>query len=263
MRLVRSTFQTCVFVAAILVSACIAAAGISPIPDITVQTLRGHLSSPPYAWWYSYDIGYCDYEVNVEMDIHLQGADPGADLLSTWENGIEDMWSRKFDIIDTSMGSPGNPYHYHVNFDVLFPSDPAAFSHHTVTVIAGTGRGDMLHWYTTTEWGSEYNGAYVAHEVGHMFGLYDEYQGGAVDPLNPIIDYTSIMGSLAWPAKDRHYGPFLNWLEQMAPTHELEIGPYDPFWEVPEPSTLVLLGLGILLNKVRGRHTFPFSFKQC
>jgi hypothetical protein len=221
----------------ILTAARTSLAYIPPISDMPVQTIQGYRSSPPYGWTYAYDVGFSDLELNVEIDIRLVGADPGEGLLSAWETGIENMWSRKFDILDETQDLISDPYHYHVNFDVVFPEEPASPAHHTVTVVAGQGSGNMLTWYTTSAWGSQYNGAYVAHEVGHMFSLYDEYPGGAQNPANPIVDYGSIMGSLAAPAKERHYEPFLNWLEQMVPDRDLSIGKYDPTWEIPEPST--------------------------
>ncbi|MDD5011715.1 MAG: PEP-CTERM sorting domain-containing protein, partial [Phycisphaerae bacterium] len=158
------------------------------------------------------------------------------------------MWSRIFDIVD-------GDFHYHVNFDAAFFYSSADSTHHTVTVINGQGSGDMLHWYTTSAWGPQYNGAYVAHEVGHMFSLYDEYSGGAVNPSDPLIDYSSIMGSLASVVYERHYQPFLDWLQPEASGRELYLDDYDPSWvnpEIPEPATLFLLGFGaVILKKLK------------
>lgn len=219
------------------------------ITDIPTQTVSGYRSSPPYGWTYKFDIGFSDLELNVQMRILLAGYNPGPALEQTWENGIENMWSRKFDIVD-------GDFHYHVNFDTAFFHSATGTTHHTVTVINGTGSGDMLDWYTTSAWGSQYNGAYVAHEVGHMFSLYDEYSGGAVNPSDPLIDYTSIMGSLAGIPYERHYQPFLDWLQPAASGRELYLDNYDPGWvnpKIPEPATLFLLGLGglALLRKQR------------
>jgi len=249
MSLIKKTFQTCVLLVIILASANTSNAWVLPISDISEQTIQGWRSSPPYAWMYAFDIGFSDYELNIEINIRLTGANPGTALLSTWENGIENMWSSRFDILDTTQDLISNPHHYHVNFDVVFPTEPAASAHHSVTVITGQGSGNMNTWYTTSAWGNAYNGAYVAHEVGHMFSLFDEYPGGAVNPSNPIYDNGSIMGSLAAQAKERHYEPFLNWLQQNVSDRDLIIGPYDPTWEIPEPATLILLSLGILIKR--------------
>ena len=214
------------------------------IPDITVQTVQGYRSSPPYGWSYKYDIGFADLELNVQLRILFVGDDPGATLEQTWENGIEDMWSRKFDIVD-------GDFHYHVNFDAVFfdlsPQDPV---HHVVTVTSGQGGGDMLHWYTTCDWGEAYNGKFAAHETGHMFSLYDEYTGGAVNPVDPVIDYTSIMGDLRGVAYERHYQPFLDWLEPAADGRLLYLAVYDPDWinpVIPEPAAICLLAFGCLI----------------
>jgi hypothetical protein len=222
-------------------------ANLPPLSDIEIQKVSGYLSSPPYGWNYAFDIGFSNLEVNVKMRIRLTGYDPSPALESVWENGIESMWSNRYDIVDDT-------FRYHVNFDTIFYDiyDPSI--HHTVNVIYGVGRGNMLNWYTTTEWGSQYNGPYVAHEVGHMFSLYDEYSGGAVNPSNPLIDYTSIMGSLAGDIKERHYDPFLNWLQGKAPDRELVLGEYDPTWKIPEPATILLFCFaGVLLRRRKHR----------
>jgi hypothetical protein len=219
------------------------------IPDIPTETVSGYRSSPPYGWTYKFDAGFSDLEMNVQLRILLYGYAPGSALMQTWEDGIESMWSRKFDIAD-------GDFHYHVNFDTVFYTSPSSNIHHTIEVIQGQGSGDMLHWYTISAWGSQYNGAYAAHEAGHMFSLYDEYIGGAVDPLNPIIDNSSIMGSLDGIAYERHYQPFLDWLQPAASGRQLYLVEYDPFWinpEIPEPATFFIVGLGglILLRKLK------------
>lgn len=183
----------------------------------------------------------------------MTGYDPGSVLEQTWENGIENMWTRKFDIVD-------GDFHYHVNFDTAFFHSSAGSIHHTVVVTYGQGSGNMLNWYTTSAWGSQYNGAYVAHEVGHMFSLYDEYSGGAVNPSDPLIDYSSIMGSLAGIPYERHYQPFMDWLQPAASGRQLYLDNYDPGWvnpEIPEPAAWLLLALGALLQrKMKNRKSF-------
>ena len=47
-----------------------------------------------------------------------------------------------------------------------------------------------------------------------MLGLYDEYEPGAVDPHNPLVDRTSIMGFNPGPGaapRARHYEGFRRW----------------------------------------------------
>jgi hypothetical protein len=237
-----------IFLSSILAACTNSFATLIYINDIPTQTVQGNRSSPPYAWTYKFDIGFNNLEMNVQLRILLQGYNPGSALEQIWENGIENMWGRKFDIVD-------GDFRYHVNFDTTFLHSSAGIIHHTVTVTYGQGSGNMLNWYTTSAWGTAYNGAYVAHEVGHMFSLYDEYSGGAVDPSNPIIDYSSIMGDLRGVAYERHYQPFLSWLQPAASGRSLCLDEYDPTWinpPIPEPTTIILLALGgIILRKSR------------
>ncbi|MHC4294576.1 MAG: hypothetical protein ACYSTL_03230, partial [Planctomycetota bacterium] len=190
-------------------------ASASPIADISTETVQGSRSAPPYAWNYAFDIGFSNYEVDVEVIIVLQDyPQSNTTLLSTWESGIESMWSRQFDIVDGS-------FRYHVNFDATFHHFfYGGHYHHQVEVCEGQGTGNMIVWYETCDWGEAYNGEFAAHEVGHMFSLYDEYVDGAQDPANPIVD-DSIMGSLDGAAEERHYEPFLDWLQSHEPEREL------------------------------------------
>ena len=217
-------------------------AGVSPLSDIATERVIGYCSSPPYGWQYSYDIGLSNYEVNIKLLIALTGDFAVPSLVSTWENGIEAMWNCAYDIVD-------DDFRYHVNFDAEFTYDPYAPAHQVVTVLQGQGRGNMVYWFTTSDWGEAYNGAFAAHEVGHMFSLFDEYDGGALDPTDPIVDTSSIMGSLDGVAYERHYLPFLNWLQTAADDETLYLGEYDPDWKIPEPCTLLLFGFGLLIVK--------------
>ena len=71
----------------------------------------------------------------------------------------------------------------------------------------------MLNWYTDRPggWGNEYQDEIAAHEAGHMLGLYDEYNGGAVNPYTHLITTNSIMADLG-PPRERHYQGMLEWL---------------------------------------------------
>jgi hypothetical protein len=213
---------------------------LGPIEDIPTQNVTGHRSGGGYGWDYDYNIRFDTLEIYTQLRINLTGATASQSLRNTWETTTEQTWGLKFDIIDSGF------YHYHVNFNLVLGYG-LSNAHYNVNVISGTGSGNMLNWYTTSAWGSAYNGKDVAHEVGHMIGLYDEYSGGAINNANPIYDSTSIMGSLAGATKKRHYEfPFLQWLQGNAPNHLLEIGAYDPDWVIPEPGTLGLLAVGTL-----------------
>ena len=59
------------------------------------EHITGDMSSPPYGWTYSYDIGFYDNTLKIDVDIKLTGFDPDAFLKGRWEYGIESIWSTK------------------------------------------------------------------------------------------------------------------------------------------------------------------------
>ena len=88
-----------------------------------------------------------------------------------WRNGVNAIWN------DKVFFSDGNRlYEIKVNFQFV---DSGA--HHTVNVHAGTGATNMTNWYLTNPsgWPNDMHDEIAAHEVGHMFGNFDEYAGGA------------------------------------------------------------------------------------
>ena len=102
---------------------------------------------------------------------------------------------------------------------------------------------DMLSWYTDhpSGWPNSYQGVLAAHEVGHMIGLYDEYYGGAIDPVTQFRATNALMADLG-PVRGRYYSGMLGWLEG-ASGRDLTLAPAP---EVPEPSSITLVAIGIL-----------------
>jgi hypothetical protein len=197
------------------------------IADIPVETIEGTLTSTPYEWDYGYDIGFSNLEMDIELRLYQRGLDPTSDLAQLWETGIENTWNHKFDIADRN-------FRYHINFDVVFLNELSSFVHHSIS------------------WTSDTSGQAAAHKAGHLIGLYDEYSGGWVNLSNEIIDMNSIMGDPDGAACSRHYQAFLNWVKPAAEGRKLSLVEYDADWpnpEIPEPATIFLLGLGILLQR--------------
>jgi hypothetical protein len=93
----------------------------------------------------------------------------------------------------------------------------------------------MLTWYTAGAggWGDSYQEEVAAHEYGHMISMWDEYAGGAVNPISRLINTGGLMATLSGPTLDYYYVPFFDWYENKLSS-------------IPEPSTLLLLGSGLL-----------------
>jgi len=183
-----------------------------PIGDLAEQTISNLIQSadldgnliPDYIWNSGYDISFASQTLHIEINIRLVGDNPGDALRQQWHDGIEDIWSNSYDIVD-------GLYTYSIEVAVNWVN---ANPHHTVTVHSGTGRANMLNWYTDRPggWGNEYQDEIAAHEAGHMLGLYDEYVGGALDPDTQFTTTNSLMADLG-PTRSWHYEQILGWLE--------------------------------------------------
>lgn len=86
--------------------------------------------------------------------------------------------------------------------------------HHIVNVHSSGDNmfHNMNNWYTVCTWGAQYLDEMAAHEAGHMLGLYDEYNNGALDPDTLFITNNSLMADFG-PTRNWHYEQILEWLE--------------------------------------------------
>lgn len=185
---------------------------ISPIEDLAKETISDVLRSadcngdgePDFEWSSGYDISFVNQVLHIEINIQLEGDDPGDALRQQWEDGIEGIWSNKYDIAE------GN-YKYPIKLQVNWENaDP----HHIVNVHSS---GDsmffnMNNWYIVCPWGAQYHDETAAHEAGHMLGLYDEYNNGALDPDTLFTCTYSLMADFG-PTRNWHYEQILEWLE--------------------------------------------------
>jgi hypothetical protein len=185
---------------------------ISPIEDWAKETISNHLQSadldgdgePDFGWSSGYDISFVNQVLHIEINIQLEGGDPGDALRQQWEDGIECIWSNKYDIAD------GN-YKYPIKLQVNWVD---ANPHHIVTFHPSGENmlANMNNWYTESSWGAQYNDEMAAHEAGHMLGLYDEYNNGALDPDTLFTCTYSLMADFG-PTRNWHYEQILEWLE--------------------------------------------------
>jgi len=183
---------------------------ISPIEDLAKETISDFIISadcngdeePDFGWNSGYDISFVNQVLHIEINIQLEGDDPGVVLKQQWEDGIEGIWSNKYDIVDRN-------YKYPIKLQVNWVD---ANPHHIVNIYSGSGYTNMLNWYTVVNWGAQYQDEIAAHEAGHMLGLYDEYNNGALDPDTLFTTTNSLMADLG-PTRDWHYEQILEWLE--------------------------------------------------
>lgn len=171
---------------------------------------RGGLNNQ-YAWTSRYEIGYFDETIHVDLDLRINGP-------------FNDNWL----MAETLWDKPD----YDIDID-FFSTDPDYYIRSDPSV----ARSDMLAWDTDESF------RMVAHEMGHMFGLFDEYAGGTVDPATGFTDSMGLMGNLSGRMRDRYYEPFDMWLEgKLASVPVAEAQP------IPEPATVILLSFGLILR---------------
>lgn len=205
------------------------------------ETITGHRSSGQYGWNYSYDIGLFNDVLMVDLDINMVG-DVDNSVLNTWESGMENAWSTdRFDV----------PITFNVDW-VDTDYDQRVYAKD------GSGRSSMHMWY------EEDGGSLAAHEAGHMFGLFDEYWGGATDPeTSEHVGTGGLMHTLNGSTLDHYYSDFLGWYGDLDFSNDeyfsndTSKGLYvSNGSNVAEPTTMTLMGIAILLIGTIGRKRF-------
>lgn len=174
------------------------------------QTISGSRYAPPsYGWNYSYDIGYFDDKLQVDIDVKLTGVDTTENLRNIWKSGFESVWS-----VDESR--------FGVAID--FNLDWVESSQDLLVNVIEDGRGNLSTWTIN---GTSNQSGFAAHELGHQMGLFDEYRvdivddatgevtgviEGALDPNHPNrVNTGGIMATLSGDTLNYYYDDFLDW----------------------------------------------------
>lgn len=205
------------------------------------EHMSGVVSSTYCDWKYSYDIGFYDDTLMVDVDIKLNAYMPDTSLTDRWEAGIESIWSTdRFDV----------PISFNVDW-VTTDYDYA------VSVVDGARQWKMMVWATVgaSGWGDAYQEEVAAHEFGHMITMWDEYAGGGTNAATNMIDTGGLMHTLNGSTLDYYYDPFLDWYDEKV----AGIGSGFAAATVPEPAIGLLIGLSmfILLPIAKRKHERP------
>jgi hypothetical protein len=196
-----------------------------------------------------YDIGFTQKNgYSVTEKIQLTGVDPGPAVKDLWKSSAENIWTTRdrfnqpINVNVQFVGQGGN------NTVAVLPglppsiSKPDAFRGNEVTWFAGwsaigtpNGTGSPAPW---------------VHEIGHMFGNYDEYPGGGVNPNKSHGNEPGLMGlSLGGPTGtaltlfDRQYQFVADWAFGQT------------IAAAPEPLTFLLIASGLGGLVLLGRKT--------
>ena len=205
---------TCILISIPSMLGMLVSTAYAQVTFVDFQTISGFRSSPPYGWRYSYDIGYSNEAIQIDIDVRLTGLSTTLDQRNIWENGFQNIWSVDAERFGVAM-----------NFNLDWVSSNADL----VVDVVQSGNGNLLEWPIERQPA----GAFAAHELGHQMGLFDEYSGGAVDPDHPErLNTGGLMHTLSGGTLDYYYDDFLDW-------YDLNV--------VPEPSfSALLVGLSAL-----------------
>jgi hypothetical protein len=190
--------------------------------DIPRETVSGRIDAQNgYSWRYGYSVELKEGLLLVDVDVNLipMGSVSGFDVERVrpgWEACVEQVWSRQF-ALETSHG-----HSYPIIIDMRFTvSSPF----HKVLVRPGGGGDDALNWKIWSD------PELIAHEFGHLLGVYDEYKSGGTDPEGAKEDKTSIMTLNPTPqcrTYARHYLRFRDWFVARTGMRDVAIKPMPP-----------------------------------
>lgn len=81
--------------------------------------------------------------------------------------------------------------------------------HHVVRLYTGTGQAKSTQWFRVKSWPTSYG-----HEVGHLLGFYDEYEGGATGPSPWRVRGGVLMSSDGPRFPKYYYNDINDWFKQ-------------------------------------------------
>lgn len=214
---------------------------ITPVQNITRSYKSGALPTSgggtfPYVYGRSMVDGSIIIDINIKLN-NETGGQISDSILQLWESGIEQIWSNRYNLSDGT-------YQYPIVFRVNWIPENMSINpyiYKTVSVKSVTGLWSTGEWYPTV-YPLNIQDQIVAHEVGHYFGLYDEYTGGSLDPQNPIVDATALMAghdSINPAIKERYFSEIIRWFEaETGRTASLTPTGAIPYVFTPYPSGL-------------------------
>lgn len=222
-----------------------------PFPNRVVHQIIGGDASQ-FTWFANYDIqlDQSNLEINIQLEIGLEGFNADQALIDTWEAGIESIWSNRYFI------RRSDDVLFEVKVDAAFfdfetaPIAQQLTANAKVTVHEGAGAVTLTDWFTLP---LANQGRNAAHEIGHMFGLFDEYIGGAVDP-NDMTYWNvtdSIMGlGVTETMHERHYQFILDWAncEFSSAGFSFELAPSSIRIPIPPYALLILCFIMISIH---------------
>lgn len=159
----------------------------------------GSVNSGIFTWPYSYtvmDDGVLILKIKLTFDEDIDRDEIPA-VKRMWKKKIEAIWNNKFVAVNKSGRS------LKLRLKIVWGGPNEVYVHQT-------GKTHFRQWALDGSIGG------IAHDVGHMIGLHDEYVGGAVLRSGPITSPDGIMGGGAalsvGKMYPRYYDPWLAWL---------------------------------------------------